>query len=304
MLKRIDSFRATIRDLGLEITTPDIVQILTEDELIELLPRFDGWIIGDDPATRRVFEAGVAGKLKAAVKWGAGVDNVDFAACKDLGIPVINTPGMFGREVADIALGYVIALARHTFEIDRLVKAGSWVKPPGISLAGKTVGLVGYGDIGRNVAKRLHVADMNVIVYDPFCKPDDAAEIKFAKWPESISELDFIVFTCALTETNRHMLGGKEFAMVKSGVRVINVARGPLIDEGALIDAFAKGVVHSAALDVFEIEPLPSDSQLRELGDRCIFGSHNSSNTIEAVERTSLKALELIAGFLGSAAAH
>jgi D-3-phosphoglycerate dehydrogenase len=101
------------------------VQTLSVEELKELVPQHDGWIIGDDPATREVFMAGKAGKLKAAVKWGIGVDNVDFDACKDLGIPIVNTPNMFGGEVADIAVGYVIALARETFQIDDGIRQGS-----------------------------------------------------------------------------------------------------------------------------------------------------------------------------------
>jgi D-3-phosphoglycerate dehydrogenase len=115
MLRAIDRFRGRFAELGHELTTPNVSQVLPESELIELVPQFDGWIIGDDPATAAVFEAGKAGNLKAAVKWGVGVDNVDFAACKRLGIPITNTPGMFGREVADMAMGYVIALARELF---------------------------------------------------------------------------------------------------------------------------------------------------------------------------------------------
>jgi D-3-phosphoglycerate dehydrogenase len=301
MLRAIDKFRPLFAARGIEITTPNVVQILSEDELVALVPQFDGWIIGDDPASARVFEAGKSGKLKAAVKWGVGVDNVDFAACKRLEIPISNTPGMFGREVADIAVGYVIALARETFSIDRAVKAGGWIKPAGISLAGKTVALAGFGDIGRNTAKRLLAAEMNVIAYDPFFKPAPGLEaVAAAVWPERLEEADFVVITCALTKENRHMLGRESLSRVKPGVRVVNVARGPLVDEVALIEALASGRVHSAALDVFEVEPLPQDSPLRSFGDRCLFGSHNSSNTIDAVERTSLKAIDLMTGFLGT----
>src|SRR3546814_10081018 len=135
--------------------------------MVDLLPQYEGWIIGDDPATRRVVEAGKAGRLKAAVKWGIGVDNVDFAACKDLDIPIVNTPNMFGGEVADVAVGYVIGLARQLFQIDRGIRAGEWPKPAGMSLAGKRVALVGFGDIGRSTARRLAAFDMPIIAYDP-----------------------------------------------------------------------------------------------------------------------------------------
>ena len=159
MLGMIDSFSPTFDKHGVAVTAPNVVQTLSIEELIQLLPQHDGWIIGDDPATREVFAAGKAGQLKAAVKWGIGVDNVDFAACKDLGIPITNTPNMFGAEVADIAMGYVIALARETFQIDDGIRQGHWPKPRGISLAGKTVALVGFGDIGKSTARRLLAAD-------------------------------------------------------------------------------------------------------------------------------------------------
>ena len=133
MLGMLGDFVASAQELGLELVPAEVTQTLSESELIELLPNFDGWIIGDDPATQKVFEAGQRGLLKAAVKWGIGVDNVDFKACEALGIPIINTPGMFGGEVADVAVGYVIALARHTFEIDRGVRESNWPKPRGLS---------------------------------------------------------------------------------------------------------------------------------------------------------------------------
>ena len=167
MLGMIDEFIGPAKAQGFELVPAKVTQVLSEAELIAQVPAYEGWIIGDDPATRRVFEAAKAGRLKAAVKWGIGVDNVDFAACKDLGIPIINTPQMFGAEVADVALGLLIGLARHLFEIDRGVRAGGWPKPAGMSLAGKTVGLVGLGDIGRALALRLRACDMNVIAYNP-----------------------------------------------------------------------------------------------------------------------------------------
>jgi D-3-phosphoglycerate dehydrogenase len=298
MLGMIDAFRFPASEFGLELVAAQVTQILSEDELCQQLQEFDGWIIGDDPATRRVFEAAQAGRLRAAVKWGIGVDNVDFEACKDLGIPIINTPGMFGAEVADIAMGYVIALARHTFEIDRAVRAGIWLKPRGISLAGKTVALVGYGDIGRNTARRLLAADMRVIAYDPFTDPGSIdAPVQLAAWPERLEEADFVVINCALTRSSFHLLNALVMDRIKPGVRIVNVGRGPVIDEQALIAGLESGHVHSAALDVFEVEPLPADSPLRQ-HERCIFGSHNASNTEDGVVRTSLEALRRLSDFL------
>lgn len=299
MLRMIDNFRNLFAEYGASITTPNVVQTLSVEELVQLVPQHDGWIIGDDPATREVFTAGKAGRLRAAVKWGIGVDNVDFAACEDLKIPIVNTPNMFGREVADIAVGYVIALARETFEIDRGVRAGQWPKPRGISLSGKTVALVGFGDIGKNTAKRLLAADMRIIAYDPIAKPTpELAAVQMAVWPQRIEEADFIVINCALTPSSRHMLNADVLASTKPGVRVVNVGRGPVIDQKGLEAALQNGQVYSAALDVFENEPLPAESTLRT-HPRCVFGSHNASNTSDAVARTSEIAIGKLMGFLG-----
>jgi D-3-phosphoglycerate dehydrogenase len=302
MLGMIDAFRCHASDLGLDLVAAQVTQTLSEDELCDQLPSFDGWIIGDDSATRRVFEAGQAGQLRAAVKWGIGVDNVDFDACKALGIPIINTPGMFGTEVADIAVGYVIALARHTFEIDRGVRAGGWPKPRGLSLAGKTVALIGYGDIGRNTAKRLLAAEMSILAYDPFADPASVdAGVQLATWPVRLEEADFVVVNCALTRSSFHLIDAAALERMKPGVRIVNVGRGPVIDEQALIAGLEGGHVYSAALDVFEVEPLPAHSPLRQ-HERCIFGSHNASNTEDGVVRTSLEAISRLAGFLADTA--
>ncbi len=301
MLGMIDSFRPTFAEKDIGITTPKVTQTLTVEELKVLVPEHDGWIIGDDPATREVFETGKAGLLKAAVKWGIGIDNVDFDACKDLGIPITNTPNMFGAEVADVAVAYTIGLARQLFFIDRNIKTNieAWPKPVGISLANKQVGLIGFGDIGRNVAKRLMACEMHVTAYDPNVQSDIGVEgITRADWPNGIEDMDFLIFTCALNSKTYHMLNAEILAKVKYGVYVVNVARGQIIDEEALIEALLSQKVQAAALDVFEVEPLLANSKLRTM-PQCIFGSHNGSNTKEAVKCASYKAIEKLFKFLG-----
>jgi D-3-phosphoglycerate dehydrogenase len=298
MLGMIDQFLPIFERRGVEVTPAKVVQILSQDELCELLPAYDGWIIGDDPATRRVFEAGKAGRLKAAVKWGIGVDNVDFAACKDLDIPITNCPNMFGGEVADVGMSYLGALARETFAIDRGVRDGRWPKPRGISLAGRTLGLIGMGDIGRNLARRALAADMKILAYDPFYQGAVPAGVELVPWPARVGEADFLAFTCALTASNFHMLDEKVLAQTRKGVRITNVARGPLIDEQALAVALDSGHVHSVALDVFEVEPLPAESPLRGRPNT-IFGSHNGSNSVDGVVRCTHFAIDKLLGYLG-----
>ncbi len=297
MLGMLDAFRGRFEAAGVEIEAPDVTQTLGEDELAVRVPDSDGWILGDDPATRRVFEAGCAGRLRAVVKWGVGVDNVDFEAARDLGLPIANTPQMFGGEVADVALGYLIGLARGLFEIDRGVREGGWPKPRGISLDGKTVAVVGFGDVGRNLARRLLALGCQVVAYDPAFEVAPGLEAVVSKtWPDGIENADFLCLTCALTEENRQMIDSGILARVRPGLRIVNVARGALIDEAALTQALRRDAVHSAALDVFEHEPLPRHSALRELP--VVFGSHNASNSEDAVRRASERAIDLLFDFL------
>lgn len=300
MLRQIDLFREKFAELDMDITTPDVVQTLSVEELKTIVPLHDGWIIGDDPANSDVFQAGKAGKLKVAVKWGIGVDNVDFAACESLGIPITNTPGMFGAEVADLAMCYMLGLARDAFFIDREVRAGKWPKPAGITLREKTVGVVGLGDIGKNIAKRANAHDLNIIGWDPHAKKlSDYIELK-NDWPTGIEKCDFIIFACALTEKTQHMFNYSILEKLKPGVRVVNVSRGPLISETALLDGLTSGIIKSAALDVFEDEPLKQSHPILA-HDFCILGSHNASNTTDAVIRASDTAIELLLGMLKKA---
>lgn len=299
MLRRIDEFRELFSIRGIELITPNVVQILSEEELLEIVPSVDGWIIGDDPATKKVFEAGKSGKLKAAVKWGVGIDNVDFQACEELNIPISNTPQMFGGEVADLAMAYMLGLARQTYFIDREVRLGNWVKPAGVSISGKTIAVVGLGDIGRATIKRLKGFDVAINAYDPYTKLNEK-ELGISQvltFPDKIQDADFIILTCALTESSRHMINMKSLDLMKDGVNIINVARGPLIKEKDLVEALKNGKVNSAALDVFEIEPLDINNELRQF-NQCIFGTHNGSNTKEAVSRASLRAIELLFNYL------
>ncbi|WP_129715176.1 phosphoglycerate dehydrogenase [Pedobacter sp. SYP-B3415] len=299
MLRAIDQLKHIFEEKNIELVLPNVVQVLTEDELIELVPTVDAWIIGDDPATERVFTAGKNGRLTAAVKWGVGVDNVDFKACEKLGIPIQNTPRMFGNEVADMALAYFTGLLRDSYLVDREVRAGNWIKPAGISSTGKTVALIGLGDIGLGVARRLKGFDSTINAYDPFTSitPEQAGVDQILHFPERLGDADFVIVTCALTPSSFHMINAESIAEMKDGVRIINVARGGLIDEPALIDALSSGKVSAAGLDVFEIEPLPADSKLRQF-PQCILGTHNGSNTKEAVLRASYRAIELLFGFL------
>jgi D-3-phosphoglycerate dehydrogenase len=299
MRRAIAEFVPLFDAKGITLVLPEMVQIMPVEELIKIVPTVDAWIIGDDPATAEVFAAGKAGKLKAAVKWGVGTDNVDFKAANALGIPISNTPAMFGEEVSDVAMAYVLALARQTHLIDKKVHEGVWFKPPGRSLSGKKVAVIGYGDIGKSTARKLKAFNLDVFIFDPFTQGDDALQnyTLEADLLTAVKDAHFIVITCALTNANKHMINGEVFKQMADESYVINVSRGPLVDESALIEYLDSGKIAGAGLDVLEVEPVDANNPLLKY-EQVIIGSHNGSNTKEAVRRASYKALDLLFGFL------
>ena len=298
MIAARSEFEPVLDRLGVVADCPEVKQTLAEDELTKLVPEYDGWIIGDDPATRTVLTAGRSGRLRAAVKWGVGTDNVDLQACADLGIAIDNTPGIFGDEVGDMVVAYLVGLARGICLVDRQVRRGLWPKPAGTSLAGKTAGVVGFGNIGQSVSTRLSAMKMKTIAYVPDVPTAKRNGVEYRLWPTGIGDCNFLILACPLTPETRHMLDAKTLSQTMRGVMIINVSRGALIDEAALDVALSKGHVQSAALDVFETEPLPSGSPLRR-HDQCVFGTHNASNTVEAVESTNRIAIGKLMALLG-----
>lgn len=314
MLKQFDRYKQIALDNGLDIFCAPVTQIMTEEELIELVPQYDGWIIGDDPATRKVFEAGIKGNLKAAVKWGVGVDNVDFEACKDLNIPITNIPGVFGEEVSDVGIGFLLGLSRKLFEIDVGVKKGQWNKPCGTSLTGKKVCLIGFGDIGRCSARKLLAFNVDVYVSDPGFKQLENGTIECVYNPElkvdkelhkvhmttlekASKDCDYIFVTCALNKHTHHLINKQVILNAKKGVKIINVARGPVVCEKDVIELLKKKHIDSVAFDVFEVEPLGPENLLRKFPQN-IFGTHNGSNTIEGVDKTSHIAIKTMTNYL------
>lgn len=301
MIGMVDSFSKDFENANFDVTVPEFTQEMSEDALCDMIGEYDGWIIGDDPASRRVLEAGVKGRLKACMRWGVGTNNVDFAAFKEFNIPIENTPGVFGREVADLACHYVTGLARDTFTIDRKVREGRWFKPVGQSLWSARALIVGFGDIGQNLAKRLLSHDMEVWFYDPHVdKSEIAPGCSKVTWPHALSHVDYVIFTAPLNENTYHMLNEENIALLKRGIKLVNVGRGPLVSEVALVKGLKEGQISAAALDVFETEPYSPKmhENLSQFANRLILGSHNGSNTREAVEHVSKLCIMKLSRFL------
>ena len=301
MIGMFDEFKKDCDEAKLEVTIPKFTQEMEEDELCDIIGDYDGWIIGDDPATRRVVEAGVKGRLKACIRWGVGVNNVDFSAFIDHNIPIENTPGVFGREVADLACHYVTALARKTFEIDMMVKSGKWHKPTGQSLWSTKALIVGFGDIGRNLAIRLKAHEIDVWFADPNVSQADAGRVyKKTIYPYALSNVDFVIFTAPLNDETYHMFNFNALTYCKKGIKIVNVGRGSIVNEQALLNGLRSGLIDSAALDVFEIEPFKKNThtELLEFSHKIICGSHNGSNTKEAVSNVSRFCIERLKSLL------
>jgi D-3-phosphoglycerate dehydrogenase len=294
MLLTLAECQARFAAESLEVTAPEVVQQLTEAELCDMIADFDGVIAGDDPFTARVLETGRKGRLRVLAKWGIGVDAIDLEAARRLGIRTSNTPDVFGDEVADVALGYLILLARQLHRIDAAVRQGEWLKVQGASLRGKCAGIIGVGSIGKAIARRLKVLGMDLLGYDicsidpKFCQQTNLQQVELE---QLFRESDCILLACNLTRQNHHLINAKTFSLMKSGVWLVNVARGPLVEEAALLEALHTGKVAAAALDVFEAEPLNPNHPLTQF-ERVILGSHNSSNTREAVLRVNQLAID------------
>jgi D-3-phosphoglycerate dehydrogenase len=298
-----EQFAPRLDALGIECVLPTVVQQLEEPELLAMIGEFDGMIAGDDHLTRAVLER--ATRLKIVSKWGIGTGSIDLEAAARLGIRITNTPAVFGDDVADVAAGYLVLLARRLHLIDRSVRDGGWLKHRGIRLAEQTLGIYGLGSIGRTVARRGQGFGMRVIGYD--IAPASAtvaadAGIQTVARPEDLFRAsDFLVLCAPATPDTDHVVRADSLALMRDGSFLVNVSRGSLVDEAALADALQAGRLAGAALDVFESEPLPAASRLRGL-EGCVFGSHNASNTEQGVLRASELAVQNLIDGLADAA--
>ena len=293
----IESFqdRFAARDIALDL--PEVMQQPTEEELIAIIGDYDGMIAGDDPLNARVLAH--AKRMRVISKWGVGVDGIDLEAATTQGIAVTNTPDVFGDDVADVAAGYLVMLARQLHRIDASVRDGGWLKHEGVALARKTLGVVGFGSIGQALARRGHAFGMTVIAHDIALAVRDVAlseGVELVSREDVFIRSDFLVLCVPLTPETTQLVNAATLRLMRQGSFLVNVARGGLVDESALAAALDSGHLAAVALDVFEEEPLPPDSPLRAF-PHCVFGSHNGSNTIEGVLRASERAVEnLLAG--------
>ncbi len=272
---------------------------LSKDELERVIGAYDGLAVRSaTKVTPKVIEA--AHRLKVVGRAGIGIDNVDVKAATARGIIVMNTP--FGNAIttAEHALSLMLALARQIPAADRSTRQGKWEKSKflGVEVCGKTLGVIGCGNIGSIVADRAIGLKMKVIAFDPFLSPERAVEIGVEKvdLDTLLARADFITLHTPLTDKTRNILSAEALAKCRSGVRIVNCARGGLVDERALAQAIESGHVAGAALDVFETEP-PTENALFGL-DAVVATPHLGASTTEAQEKVALQVAEQMSDYL------
>jgi D-3-phosphoglycerate dehydrogenase len=241
--------------------------------------------------------------LKVIVKWGTGIDSIDVEYARGRGIPVRNTPNAFSGPVSDSVLAYLLAFSRNIVAADRIMKEGGWDKAPAATLAERCVGIIGVGNIGRMVARKLTVFGARVLGTDIVDIPADvraACGIEMVSLETLLEQSDFISVNCTLNPTSHHLLGRDAFRRMRRHAVLVNTARGPIVNEVDLVWALENGVIGGAALDVFEEEPLPVTSPLRGMSN-VLLSSHatNASPSCwQAVHENSIAMLcETLAPF-------
>lgn len=269
-------------------------RVYTADDLAAVFATVDGALLtAFEKVPRTVIEA--APRLSALSKYGAGIETIDVEAATERGIPVVNTPGANALGVAEHTVALMLSLLRQTPRLDRLVRAGRWNdarRLVGGDIEGAALGLAGFGNIGRLVARRAIGLGMRVLVYDPFVAAEvvtAAGAEPYAELDEMLAAADVISLHMTVTPATRHLLGAARFAAMKPGAMLINTARAALVDQDALVAALRDGRLAGAALDVVDPEPITADSPLLGL-DQVIVTPHHAGTTVRTRERTLTQA--------------
>ena len=291
---------------GIELLTTSGIEVdnrpgLTGDALLSALRAADAVIVRS--ATKiTAAQLEQPGQLKAIVRAGVGVDTIDVPAATRKGIVVMNTPGGNTISAAEHTIALMMSLARHVPAADAGMKAGKWDrgKYMGTQLTGKTLGVIGLGRIGREVAQRAIGLGMTVLAFDPFVTPAKAAELGYnatANIAELLPKVDFLTVHVPLTDETKSLISTKELASMRKSARVLNVARGGIIDEAALAAALKAGVIAGAGIDVFSTEPPATDNPLLS-APNIVLTPHLGASTLEAQENVAVEAAQLLADFL------
>ncbi len=303
MIPLLDRFRPLLEKHGIRLIVPEVRERMGEAELLGYAGQFEGTICGDDEYTARVLQA-CAPRLKVISKWGTGIDSIDAETCQRLGIRVFRTENAFTTPVADTVIGYILAFARRLPWMDAEVKAGRWSKLASRALSECTLGIVGVGRIGKAVARRARAFGMTVL-------GNDIVEIDHVFLSESGVEMtplhdllvrsDFVSLNCDLNPSSHHLINASALKLMSAGAVLINAARGPIIDEQALVAALKAGQIAGAALDVYEKEPVLPDSPLLTMSN-VMLAPHNANSSPTAWERVHANTIRNLLEGLGISA--
>lgn len=286
-----------LRANGLTVVFNPYGRILKREEMRSLIRDVDAVIVGVDPLDRDVLAQ--AGNLKLIAKYGVGTDNIDMAYAASRGIAVTTTAGANTEAVADYTFALLLAAARKMVPIDRACRRSDWKKVTTVDVYGRTLGLIGLGNIGKAVVRRAAGFKMNILAFDARQDAAFAAEYGVtytASLEDLLREADFITLHVPLLPSTRHMIGKREFALMKETAVLVNTARGGLIDEQALYEAIALRRIWGAGVDVFEQEP-PANKDILAL-DNIVIGSHCAASTVQAVDNMGLMASEHVIQYL------
>lgn len=300
MIPFLDRFKPVFAKYGVDLIVPEVEERMEEADLLKYAGQFDGAVCGDDRYTARVLEA-CSPRLKVISKWGTGVDSIDAESCSRLNIILSRTPNAFTTPVADTVLGYMLAFARRGPWMDREMKSGKWEKIPGKTLSECTLGIIGIGNIGKAVTRRakafgMKVLGTDIVDIDHVFVSESGVEMTNLEY--LLSNSDFVSVNCDLNPTSHHLINAKTLLMMKNTAVLINTARGPIVEEPALVAALRSGQVGGAALDVFEVEPLPKDSPLLKM-DNVMLAPHNSNSSPTAWERIHWNTIKNLVTGLG-----
>ncbi len=300
MLLTIDRFRPVLERYGLDLIIPEVHERLSEAELLEYAGQFDGAICGDDYFTARVLDA-CSPRLKVISKWGTGIDSIDAEACERLDVKLFRTTNAFTLPVTDTVMGYMLAFARRQPWMDKAVKDGLWNKDPGKALHECTLGVVGVGTIGKTVLRRAHAFGMKLLGND-IVEIDHVfiAEtgVEMTNLDDLLTRSDFVSLNCTLNPTSLHLINASTLSRMRPEAILINTARGPIVDEPALVAALQDGTIAGAALDVFENEPLPAGSPLKQM-ENVMLAPHNANSSPDAWERVHWNTIKNLVEGLG-----
>jgi D-3-phosphoglycerate dehydrogenase len=270
---------------------------ITQDELKELLPKVNGLVIRSATKVKQDY-LDLAPNLKYVIRAGAGTDNIDKAACQEVGVRVSNTPGANNNSAAEHAIALMMTVLRKTAWAHKTMSNGGWDKSKytGNELANKKVGIVGYGQIGQIVAKRISGFEPEVLFYDPFIEKSELPYAKKSELENLFKECDIISIHTPLMDATRGLVSRELMSLMKPGAILVNAARGGIVDEEALVDILKEGKIRGAGFDVFATEPLEENSPLRGL-ENLVMTPHLGASTEEAQFRVGEMAVHQLKEF-------